>query len=71
VEQLVGVKDAAPPATLPFGKLSAHDRYLRIHTIASRDGEWSWRSPSREGGPRQASFALLGDGEAVRQEVDA
>jgi len=29
VEQLVVVKDAAPPAILPFGKSSANDRYLR------------------------------------------
>ena len=36
VEQLVVVKDAAPPAILPFGKLSANDRYLRILAIASR-----------------------------------
>ena len=29
VEQLVVVKDAAPPAILPFGELSANDRYVR------------------------------------------
>jgi hypothetical protein len=28
--KLVAVKDAAPPAILPFGKLSANGRYLRI-----------------------------------------
>jgi len=35
--ELVAVKDAAPPAILPFGKLSANDGYLR-----SPDG-WSRR----------------------------
>ena len=29
VKQIIVVKDAAPPEILPFGKLSANDRYLR------------------------------------------
>ena len=33
VEQLVVVKDAAPPAILPFGELSASDRYLRTTVV--------------------------------------
>ena len=37
VEQLVVVKYAAPPAILPFGKLSANDRYLRFAALFESD----------------------------------
>jgi hypothetical protein len=34
--KLVAVKDAAPPAILPFGKLSANGRYVRIPVVLAR-----------------------------------
>jgi hypothetical protein len=34
VEQLLGVKDSAPPAILPFGKLSANDGYFALRALS-------------------------------------
>jgi hypothetical protein len=48
VEQLVVVKDAAPPAILPFGKLSANDRFC-----AQRSSPSSYHKSARGRGRNQ------------------
>jgi hypothetical protein len=54
VEQVVIVKDAAPPAILPFGKLSANDRYSRPELTSSAGTRF-----------RRKAIRIEGDGEAM------